>query len=245
MQAPLTIVEILGRSQQGQTRPFQCRGDDGHLYYVKGHDAGRRSLICEWLGGHLARAFGLPVPDFRVALIPPQLLAIHAGRNDLGSAPVFASRMVEKAQEFSLAHRNKVPASLRRDVLMFDGWIHNADRTLTTHGGNPNLLWRIAPSGLAVIDHNLAFDEGFDEELFCQTHVFAAEIPALDQDLFEAQRFHRKFASALEVWDQACETVPPEWWFADEAQIVPSAFDPSAALALLSRYADADFRRLF
>jgi hypothetical protein len=50
MSMPLSIVEILGRSKQGRTRPFLCCCDDDQLYFVKGRDAGHRSLLCEWLG---------------------------------------------------------------------------------------------------------------------------------------------------------------------------------------------------
>lgn len=39
----IDIDEVIGRSEQGKTRPFICRGCDGHLYYVKGRDAGRCS----------------------------------------------------------------------------------------------------------------------------------------------------------------------------------------------------------
>ena len=69
----LAIVEILERSTQGQTRPFLCRCDDDQLYYVKGRDTGPRSLLSEWLSGHLAQAFGLPVPVFAVAKAPQGL----------------------------------------------------------------------------------------------------------------------------------------------------------------------------
>lgn len=50
MNMPLPIVEILERSEQGRTRSFLCRCDDDQLYFVKGRDAGHRSLLCEWLG---------------------------------------------------------------------------------------------------------------------------------------------------------------------------------------------------
>lgn len=46
---PIQIVEILSRSIQGVTRPFVCRGEDGCTYFVKGHGAGRRSLIAEYV----------------------------------------------------------------------------------------------------------------------------------------------------------------------------------------------------
>ncbi len=43
----IEIVEVLRRSNQGLTRLFICRGDDGNTYFVKGRDAGRRNQVCE------------------------------------------------------------------------------------------------------------------------------------------------------------------------------------------------------
>lgn len=43
------IVEILRRSEQGMTKPFICRGDDGEIYFVKGQNAGHRSLFVSGL----------------------------------------------------------------------------------------------------------------------------------------------------------------------------------------------------
>lgn len=211
------------------------------LYFVKGRAASARSLICEWLGGHLAKAFGLPIPEFAIALAPPELLELHPQGGDLGSLPLFASRKVEHVQEFSISHLDDVDAGLQRDVLAFDWWIHNGDRTLTTHSGNPNLLWDIDAHKLVVIDHNLAFEVGFDARSFGETHVFSGQIPFLDQDLIEPQRLREKCAWALEVWGDACKNLPSEWWFVDEEQTVPTNFDAAAALALLNRYEHEDF----
>jgi hypothetical protein len=36
MNAPIIITEVIGRSEQGMTRPFLCEGDDWMTYYVKG-----------------------------------------------------------------------------------------------------------------------------------------------------------------------------------------------------------------
>ena len=83
----ISIIEILGRSTQGVTRPFVCRGDDGSLYYVKGNAAGRRALIAEWVAGNLGRRLGLPIPEFRQAEVSPQLVALSARQDasDLGA----------------------------------------------------------------------------------------------------------------------------------------------------------------
>ena len=86
----IDIIEIIGRSTQGVTLPFICRGHDGSLYYVKGNRAGRRALICEWIAGQVAKSLGLPIPDFRQAVIPNQLITLSA-RDDiseLGSGTV-------------------------------------------------------------------------------------------------------------------------------------------------------------
>ena len=71
----VNIVEIISRSTQGITRPFLCRGDDGCLYFVKANGAGRQALIAEWIAGHLGRRLGLPIPEFKQAVIPDDLVA--------------------------------------------------------------------------------------------------------------------------------------------------------------------------
>ncbi len=74
--APIPIIEILGPAEQGLSRPYKCRGEDGRLYYVKGRQTDRHSLWSEWLCGHLALAFGLNLPPFRLVEIPAELLAL-------------------------------------------------------------------------------------------------------------------------------------------------------------------------
>lgn len=242
--APLQITEIIERSAQGLTKPFLCRCEDGKLYYVKGHGAGRRSLLCEWLAGHLARAFGLPVPPFEVVQAPPSLARLHPEGGDLGSEPAFGSCKVEHTQDLTISHIDNVSTQMRRDVLVFDWWIRNADRTLTTHSGNPNVLWGADDKGLVVIDHNTAFDPAFNARSFSETHVFAAEIPSIFQDLVEQMRYSDRLRRALATWSEACQNVPDEWWFADAERTVPANFDPEAELALLKRCTEQTFWNL-
>lgn len=238
------IVEILERSEQGVTRPFLCRCDDGQLYYVKGRGAGRRSLWCEWLAGHLAREFGLPVPPLAVVQAPRILVDLHSEGSDLGDAPAFGSCVVAHTQELTVSHLRDVPAPLQRDVLVFDWWIRNSDRTLTTQSGNPNLLWNTDLGELVVIDHNVAFDPTFDAQTFGETHVFAGMIPGIFQDFVERMNYVARLRSALAIWPWACQNVPDEWWFADEERTVPASFDPDAALTRLNRCSDEEFWRL-
>jgi hypothetical protein len=241
---PLQIIEILERSDQGVTRPFLCRCDDDNLYYVKGHNAGQRSLLCEWLAGHLAQAFGLPLPSFAVVHASQSLVELYPEGTALGTAPAFGSRVVAHVQELTAAHVGDIPDPLRRDVLVFDWWVHHLDRTLSSHGGNPNLLWNADSGKLAVIDHNVAFDPKFSPRVFSETHVFASEIPSVFHDLVEPASYAGRLQAALAAWPAACQNVPGEWWFADAERTVPADFDPEAALALLNRYTQDDFWKL-
>lgn len=244
MPPPLTIVEILERSEQGMTRPFLCRCDDDQLYYVKGRGAGRSSLLCEWLAGHLAHAFCLPVPPFAIVDAPPSLVALFPEGRDLGSGPAFGSRVVAHAQELSISHLYDVPVQLQRDVLVFDWWVRNSDRTLTSHSGNPNLLWDTDARQLVVIDHNVAFDHDFSIQSFRESHVFNRELSNVFQDLVERLSYAERLHAALEAWAVACQNVPDEWWFADEERTVPADFNLDAALVSLNRCTHEDFWRL-
>lgn len=242
--SPLQIVEILHRSEQGMTRPFLCRCEDDQLYYVKGSFAGRRSLLCEWLAGHLARAVGLPLPEFAIVQASHDLLDLYADGGDLGSGPAFGSRQVAGPQWLTRSHVTDVPKPLQRDILVFDWWVRNLDRTLTELGGNPNLLWSSAGRKLIVIDHNAAFDPEFDAAQFTQAHVFSGRIPDVFQDLVERCEYSGRLRRALAVWPEACQNVPDEWWFMDEERTIPTDFDPDATLALLNRCANEEFWRL-
>lgn len=151
------VEEIIGRSTQGVTKPFVCRGEDGEVYFVKGVGAGRRSQICEWLASQLARAFGLPVAPFTLVSISPALIGSGAREDlgELGAGIAFGSQR-KSVTELTVARVAQVPSDLARDVLVFDWWVRNADRTLTEFGGNPNLFWDVIKSELVVMDHNQA-----------------------------------------------------------------------------------------
>lgn len=240
----LDIVEILDRSEQGRTHPFLCRCDDDQLYFVKGHAAGKRSLLCEWMAGHLAHAIDLPVPQFRIVQASKALLDLHPEGRDLGAAPAFGSLKVEHAQELTTSHLRDISPRLQRDILVFDWWVRNGDRFLTDRGGNPNLLWDASGSRLVVIDHNLAFDREYDSVKFIQSHVFHSQIPFVFHDLAEKGAYSRRLREALAVWPDACNNAPAEWWFADDEQTVPTDFDESTALVSLNRCITEEFWRL-
>ena len=240
----IQIVEIMGRATQGMTLPYKCRGDDGYVYFVKGRGAGRRSKICEWIVGQLALRLGLPVAPFEIVEVPEELMCLDLSGElrDLGVGLAFGSRKLSVV-ELSVSHLEYVPDAVQRDVLAFDWWVHNADRTLTELGGNPNLFWDIETQELVVIDHNQAFDHEFSPADFVESHAFSGQWRALGDWVFRHQLAAR-FAEAMSDWAAICNTVPLEWWFVDLEQTVPTNFDLDATHQLLMRFQDQNFWNL-
>lgn len=230
------IVEVIGRAEQGATRPFICRGDDDWVYFVKGRGAGRRSQICEWIAGQLGHGLGLPIAPFAIVDVPEELIAIdlRGDLHELGAGLAFGSRKAA-VLELSVSNLHQVADVLQRDVLAFDWWIRNGDRNLGEAGGNPNLFWDVENESLVVIDHNQAFDPGFSAQEFASLHAFHAQKQALFGDWEQQQHYNTRFAEVMTEWDAFCNTVPPEWWFVDAERTVPTDFDLETTHQLLMR----------
>lgn len=233
----LTVTEILGRSQEGQTRPYICRCDDGDVYFVKGKSTTRYQLIAEWICAQLCSALELPIAHYALATVPVEIVEadLTGAYQDLGSGPVFASRRVN-AKNLMRSHIKRVQRSLRRDIVLFDWWVRNADRNLTDIGGNSNLLWTVGePPSLVMIDHNLAFDPDFDPTQFLHLHVFSAEVADLFSDFLLRDTYRARFATALENWDDICDTLPLAWHFIDAEMTMPTKFPFDEIKRLLER----------
>ena len=232
----MVIQEIIRRLEQGVTRPFLCRGDDGRLYVVKGRgDRDTLSLCREWLAGQLGRGLGLPIPPFVMADVPVVLVENSAVPEieSLGSGSAFASLWVDHAEEFALSNMSEVLADVKPSLLLFDRWIRNGDRSLTARGGNPNLLWTPNNRMLHVIDHNNAFDEPFDAAAFWRSHVFRESSP-LWTEAFRAAMIPR-LAASLDQLDTFWEQLPEEWLWTDTFQTVATNIDRSLVRAMLEQ----------
>lgn len=237
----VTIEEVVKRVEQGQTSPYLCRGDDGHVYFVKSRALPRRELVAEWLAANLAQAVGLPLPPFCLAQIPEELCdpALGSWLSDLAPGAAFASRRVE-AVELTWYLAPDVPPQDRALIAAFDWWIHNADRSLSEHGGNPNLLWQHGANGgqVVVIDHNLAFELDFDAEAFFASYVFASDLKHLATDFIEREKVRQRLLAALPRALEACATIPEAWRFADPEQTVEAAWSEQQFLNTLDRCQD-------
>jgi hypothetical protein len=234
------IAEVLQRSVQGRTNPFLCRGNDGRLYYVKGRGAGRRGLISEWLASCIALAFGLPIAEFRIVEISEEMAALALPDfADLGTGFAFGSAVRENVVDLTYHYVDRVPPSTRKDIAVFDWWVHNDDRTLTPLGGNVNLLWDIVQREIVVMDYNLAFDDAFSDQQFLSGHVFAGDWNDVYQDFLARPVYEERMRKALSSWDGACDRMPDEWF--EVGPGVPTGFLPEDARRVLDRYESPDF----
>jgi hypothetical protein len=230
----LEVIEIIGRSEQGFTKPYICRCDDGEVYFVKGRSATRRGLINEWLCANLAEAFGLPIAPFAVAEVPQELIEadLTGWLKDLGAGAVFASRKV-MGQELAASQVFNIPSDLRRDVLVFDWWVRNNDRNLTAKGGNVNLLWQ--PSQLVRDDDYQRAAEGSVAVIdLCQAHVFAGDLADTFSDFLLREAFSQRLRQALDVFEGAWDNLPLAWGFVDGEQTMSSDYPKAEVQAMLN-----------
>lgn len=211
--AMLHVVEIIDKLMQGATEPLLCRAEDGKLYVVKGKHAGNRALICEWLGGHLARELGLPVPPFALLRLSPGLLAGSADvakAGLLGDGTLFGSEFQPLHEEIGQDIVESVDERLRATILLFDWWTGNADRTLVDGEGNPNLLWSELTEEIQVIDHNLTFDFSCKPGIFRSYHIFRDSAVWLRNEAFRAD-VARKMEAAIDTIPPLWRSLPEEW----------------------------------
>lgn len=227
----LDIVEIIRPADQGRTMPFLCRAEDEELYYVKGRSAGTRGQFCEWVVAHLAVAFGIPIPPFRLVTVPAELLEESPSEHRvLGAGVAFASLARTQAQWFEGSFIRAVSQDLRCAVLAFDWWIQNSDRIFD----NPNLLFSPVANELVVIDHAFAFDSDFWPTIFLQYHIFRDDWAMIVADPGLREQYRDKMINAIKGWQDACDSAPRAWLIkgaGDEEE----AFDCAAALQVLTR----------
>jgi len=228
----LEITEIIKRSNQGATNPFICKASDGRFYYIKGRAATAAGLIKEWLGAQFANAMALPLPSSQILYADSAFIEAYGEEVtcDIGEGYVFGSEQIAFVTELKYNLISKISPKLQKDILLFDLWVHNEDRTLTRLGGNPNLLWQSEQSKLYIIDHNLIFDDDFDQNSFWKTHVFRKIFLEPILDRIDKQNYQSRMQKALKRWQPAWNTIPEEWKTLNEET---GLFEPDETLQRL------------
>ena len=228
------IIEIIGPAKAGRTEPFLCRGDDNNLYYVKGAHAGRKAQIREWVGSRLATEFGLPVANCVIVELSQELIEILPPEwKKIGCGFAFGSQAVAGVMDVTISHLPGIPVEIQQDVLIFDLWVQNEDRTLTHIDGNPNLLWDASKSELVVIDHNIAFDTQFNELDFFSCHIFREQWNLVYGDWLLRGDYHERMAECLGAVDQIWDQMPDQWLWLGEDH--PLDFDKELIYKILTR----------
>ncbi|OYW76131.1 MAG: hypothetical protein B7Z37_10285 [Verrucomicrobia bacterium 12-59-8] len=251
-----TITAVLGRAEQGMTRPFICQVNHWNTCYVKGAYAGLRSLCREWVAGWLAKEvlWGLPigVPPIEMSEVPRALIESSARNDirDLGAGRVFASWRIDGAQELSWSSAQGWPEETMAALLLLDLWIQNEDRSLSAQGGNPNLLvtqipslrdndpegalWKDQPRREMIwaYDFNLAFDDPFDRTRFFDAHVFGGMLKQWPQGFRE--RMEPRLRAGLERLPELFAELPPEWLHLDGDDSLPVQLDMNGVSSVLS-----------
>ncbi len=142
--------------REGGSLPAVVEADDDGLYVLKFRGAGQgpKALIAELLGGELARALGLPMPELVFALLDREFARTEPDPEiqDL----IRASEGLNLALDYLPGAINYDPAALRPDpalasaIVWFDAFVTNVDRTAR----NTNLMvWH---GRLMLIDHGAA-----------------------------------------------------------------------------------------
>jgi len=100
-------------------------------------------MISEWIAGKLGLALGLPVASFAIVDAPEELIEINGPLelSELGVGPAFGSQRHDEVMELTASAIPEIPEELQQDILAFDWWIRNGDRTLTENAGTPNFFW--------------------------------------------------------------------------------------------------------
>jgi hypothetical protein len=152
----ITATRYVTPLREGGSLPAIVEADDDGLYVLKfrGAGQGRKALIAELVGGEIARAAGLPVPEIVFMQLDPDLARTEpdAEIQDL----IKASAGLNLALDYlpgsvtydPLVHHPD--ADLASAIVWHDAFISNVDRTAR----NSNLLmWH---RGLRLIDHGAA-----------------------------------------------------------------------------------------
>ncbi|WP_057939129.1 HipA family kinase [Algoriphagus resistens] len=153
----VSVIRYILPLREGGSLPALADADDGFKYVLKFRGAGQRekALIAELLGGEIARALGLKVPELVFANLDP---AFGRSEGDEEIQDLLkGSQGLNLALHFLSGAINYDPVAMRVDpylasqIVWLDMFITNVDRTFR----NTNMLmWN---RELWLIDHGASF----------------------------------------------------------------------------------------
>ncbi|QCX39797.1 aminotransferase class I and II [Aureibaculum algae] len=220
------VVQYVHPLREGGSLPAIVKADDGFLYVLKfrGAGQGKKALIAEFIGGELARAIGLNVPelvfmnlDDSFSKTEPDeeiqdLLKFSIGLN-LGLHYLSGSITFDPLV-------SKVDAMTASKVVILDSLISNIDRTAK----NTNLLnWN---KELWVIDNGASFYfhhhwENWESHLdrtfpYIKDHVLLQRATCLKEASIEIQKLVHK-DKIIEI----VSNIPEDWLLSESDTLSP------------------------
>lgn len=212
----VTVTRYIMPLREGGSLPALAEADDDFKYVLKfkGAGHGTKALIAELLGGEIARALGLKVPELVFANLDEafgrteadeEIQDLLQGSNGLNLALHFLSGAISFDPVVTL-----VDPRLASQVLWLDAFITNVDRTCR----NTNML--IWNKELWLIDHGAAFYfhhswSNFDQQAkspfkFIKDHVLLPQASLLEEVDEEYKNIlsEKKFREIVDL-------IPDEW----------------------------------
>lgn len=221
----VTVMRYILPLREGGSLPALAEADDDFKYVLKFRGAGHgvKMLISELLGGKIAEALGLPIPEFVFAYLDvdfgraeadeeiQDLLKFSEGLN-LGIHYLSGSIAYDPSV--------RIDSLLASKIVWFDAFITNIDRTFK----NTNLLmWH---KELWIIDNGASFYfhhswQNFDAAAktpfkYVKDHVLLPQASNLD----EADQFAHEVLND-KVFRDIVDVIPQDWLHWDDAEESP------------------------
>lgn len=181
----------------------------------------------------MAQVMDLPCADiFQVMIHESLITGNKVYESELGHGIAFGSKIIPDAITLTREYvRINTTDDLSR-ILMFDWWTQNSDRSLSDAGGNSNLLWKTDTGEVVMIDHDNAFDAGFQAKDFWTLHALRDQREAWK--ISERERVIKWMQDGLAQLDSLWQELPEEWFF-DAFGDLRSKLDKETLRQLLSR----------
>ena len=210
------VVQYVNPLREGGSLPAIVKGDDGFLYVLKfrGAGQGKKALIAEFIGGELARAIGLKVPevvfmnlddsfsktepDEEIQDLLKFSVGLNLGLHFLSGAITFDPLVTQ------------IDGLVASKVVLLDSIISNIDRTAK----NPNILiwnkelWIIDNGASFYFHHNWPTWESHLTRTFplIKDHVLLAQAT----EITEAKK-HIELTLLPSKIDEILTNIPEDW----------------------------------
>ena len=212
--------------REGGSLPAIVKADDGFLYVLKfrGAGQGKKALISEFIGGELARAIGLKVPELVFMYLDASFsktepdeeiqdllkfsVGLNLGLHFLSSAITYDPLV------------SAVDALTASKVVLLDSLISNIDRTAK----NTNLLkwnnelWVIDNGASFYFHHNWGTWENHLTRTFplIKDHVLLPQATCLEE---AAKEIHK--AISQEIISEIIAAIPEDWLVSEYDSLSP------------------------